>query len=103
MSEVEKDRGISGDAPATSDVNQLTKAQLQAELDRKEQGLLELQQDMDNLVTEAEMLTKAAVDGKLDTRGDVTKFKGGPAKIVQGVNDTLDAVIGPLNVAAEYV
>ncbi|MGB2727492.1 MAG: HAMP domain-containing protein, partial [Halobacteriota archaeon] len=62
-----------------------------------------IQQDMDNLVSEAEMLAKAAVEGKLDTRGDVTKFKGGAAKIVQGVNDTLDAVIGPLNVAAEYV
>ncbi len=30
-------------------------------------------------------------------------FKGGYREIVQGVNNTLDAVIGPLNVAAEYV
>jgi methyl-accepting chemotaxis protein len=43
------------------------------------------------------------VEGRLDTRGDAEKFGGDYAKIVKGVNDTLDAVIGPLNVAAEYV
>ncbi|MGK4422283.1 hypothetical protein ACSLVQ_28955, partial [Klebsiella pneumoniae] len=31
------------------------------------------------------------------------KHQGDFRKIVQGVNDTLDAVIGPLNVAAGYV
>ena len=55
------------------------------------------------LVAEAGMLSKAAVEGKLATRGNAEKFQGGYREIVQGVNDTLDAVIGPLNVAAEYV
>ena len=58
---------------------------------------------LSELVTEANTLSKAAVDGKLATRGNATKFQGGYRDIVQGVNDTLDAVIGPLNVAAEYV
>jgi methyl-accepting chemotaxis protein len=55
------------------------------------------------LVAEADMLSKAAVEGKLATRGNAEKFHGGYREIVQGVNNTLDAVIGPLNVAAEYV
>ncbi len=55
------------------------------------------------LVADANMLSKAAVEGKLATRADATKHGGDFRKIVQGVNDTLDAVIGPLNVAAEYV
>ncbi|HTY38449.1 MAG TPA: MCP four helix bundle domain-containing protein, partial [Bacteroidota bacterium] len=55
------------------------------------------------LVAESATLTKAAVEGKLATRGNVDKFKGSYHEIVKGVNDTLDAVIGPLNVAAEYV
>jgi len=55
------------------------------------------------LVKDANMLSKAAVDGKLDTRADATKHQGDFEAIVKGVNDTLDAVIGPLNVAAEYV
>ncbi len=55
------------------------------------------------LVGEAGVLTRAAVEGKLSVRGDVTRFKGSYREIVQGVNATLDAVIGPLNVAAVYV
>ena len=55
------------------------------------------------LVSEAVMLTKAAVEGKLSTRGNAAKFEGGYKEIVTGVNECLDAVIGPLNVAAEYV
>ncbi len=58
---------------------------------------------IDGLVAEAGVLTVAAVDGKLSTRGDASKFKGGYHDIVEGVNKTLDAVIGPLNVAAAYV
>ena len=49
------------------------------------------------------MLVKAAVEGKLATRADATKHQGDYRKIVEGVNQTLDAVIGPLNVSAEYV
>ena len=55
------------------------------------------------LTADANVLAKAAVEGKLATRADATKHQGDFRKIVQGVNDTLDAVIGPLNVAAEYV
>jgi methyl-accepting chemotaxis protein len=58
---------------------------------------------VNNLVADANMLSKAAVEGKLDTRADATKHHGDYRKIVDGVNATLDAVIGPLNVAAEYV
>ncbi|CAH2031223.1 methyl-accepting chemotaxis protein [Trichlorobacter ammonificans] len=58
---------------------------------------------VNSLVSDANLLSKAAVDGKLATRADASKHQGDFRKIVQGVNDTLDAVIGPLNVAAEYV
>jgi methyl-accepting chemotaxis protein len=55
------------------------------------------------LVADANILSKAAVEGKLATRADASRHNGDFRKIVQGVNDTLDAVIGPLNVAAKYV
>ena len=55
------------------------------------------------LVADANMLVNAAVEGKLATRADASRHQGDFRKIVGGVNDTLDAVIGPLNVAAEYV
>jgi methyl-accepting chemotaxis protein len=55
------------------------------------------------LVGDAAMLAKAAVEGKLATRADASKHQGEFRKIVQGVDDCLDAVIGPLNVAADYL
>ncbi len=55
------------------------------------------------MAADAKMLAQAAVEGKLATRADATKHRGDFARIIQGVNDTLDAVINPLNVAAEYV
>ncbi len=55
------------------------------------------------LIEEMTVLSTAAVAGKLATRADAAKHEGDFRKIVEGVNNTLDAVIGPLNVAAEYV
>jgi methyl-accepting chemotaxis protein len=53
------------------------------------------------LVSEATMLSQAAIDGRLSTRGDTSKFKGGYRDIVQGVNDTLDSVIKPIKEASD--
>jgi methyl-accepting chemotaxis protein len=66
-------------------------------------ALKKMIESLKGLTSEATMLTSAAVAGKLATRADASKFQGDYKKIVQGVNDTLDAVIGPLNVSAEYV
>ena len=55
------------------------------------------------LVSDADVLAVAAVEGRLATRADATKHQGDFRKIVEGVNTTLDAVIIPLNVAASYV
>ena len=55
------------------------------------------------MLADAAMLTKAAVEGRLATRADASKHRGDYRKVVEGVNATLDAVIGPLNVSAEYV
>jgi methyl-accepting chemotaxis protein len=55
------------------------------------------------LVADAATLARAAVEGKLATRADASRHNGDYRKIVEGVNSTLDSVIGPLNVAADYV
>ena len=56
-----------------------------------------------NMSAEAGRLAQAAVEGKLETRADASQYKGEYQKIISGVNSTLDSVIGPLNVAANYV
>ncbi len=55
------------------------------------------------LIIDATMLATSAVAGNLATRVDASRHQGAFRQIIVGVNDTLDAVIGPLNMAAEYV
>ena len=55
------------------------------------------------MIADVTTLVEAAVEGKLATRADATKHQGDYRKVIEGVNQTLDAVIGPLNVSAEYV
>lgn len=55
------------------------------------------------LNSDAQMLSKAALEGKLATRADVGRHSGDYRRIIEGVNNTLDAVIGPLNMAADHV
>jgi methyl-accepting chemotaxis protein len=71
--------------------------------DQIHEFLVLMKQNIQNLVVDANMLSQAAVDGKLATRADASKHQGDYQRIVAGVNQTLDAVIGPLNVAAGYV
>jgi len=58
------------------------------------------------LIADAAMLTKAAVEGRLDIRADESRHLGDFRRIVHGVNETLDAVIEPVHeamrVSAEY-
>ncbi len=58
---------------------------------------------INRLSDDANMLVKAALEGRLETRANAERHLGDYRKIVEGVNSTLDAVIGPLNVAALYV
>ena len=60
-------------------------------------------QAVNALAIDVNLLSKAAVAGELATRADASKHQGDFRKIVEGVNQTLDSVIGPLNVAAKYV
>jgi methyl-accepting chemotaxis protein len=65
--------------------------------------LLLVKESISALARDASMLSEAAVAGKLATRADPAKHKGMFRDVVLGVNQTLDAVVGPLNVAAKYV
>jgi methyl-accepting chemotaxis protein len=63
----------------------------------------QMKQSIETLVQETNQLSKAAIAGRLDVRADVNKHQGDYRKVMQGVNETLDAVIIPLNTAASYV
>ena len=64
--------------------------------------VLDISKEME--VTEGVMnLVTAAVEGKLDTRADVEKFEGNYQRIIKGVNDTLEAIVVPINEAMEVL
>jgi methyl-accepting chemotaxis protein len=63
----------------------------------------QVRENLKALIVDTDALVKAAVDGKLATRADAGQHQGDFRRIVEGVNQTLDAVIGPLHVAADYV
>ncbi len=52
------------------------------------------------MLADADMLAMAAVEGRLSARADADKHQGDFKKIVQGVNNTLDAVIKPVQEAS---
>lgn len=58
---------------------------------------------INELIEEANMLSEAAVEGRLQTRGNSDKFKGGYKEIVEGVNNTLDAIITPIEEASSVL
>ncbi len=76
---------------------------VRSEKDALARGMQLVAETLQRLVTETSQLTNAAAEGKLATRGRAERFEGGYREIVQGINATLDALIGPLNVTAEYV
>jgi methyl-accepting chemotaxis protein len=55
------------------------------------------------LVDETDIMSKTAVEGKLSARGAADKFKGEYARVITGINDTLDAVIEPIEEASEVL
>ncbi len=54
------------------------------------------------LVSDAKSLSGAAVAGELHVRADASRHSGEFRAIVQGVNDTLDSIVTPFRVVADY-
>jgi methyl-accepting chemotaxis protein len=58
---------------------------------------------LNDITSEAKSLSKCAVEGKLSARSRAENFKGEYRNILQGVNDTLDSVIMPIQDAARVL
>ena len=62
-----------------------------------------MQANIKLLISDIAVLSQASQQGRLATRAEVSRHQGDFRKVLSGVNDTLDAIVGPLNVAANYV
>ncbi|MGC3970703.1 MAG: methyl-accepting chemotaxis protein [Pirellulales bacterium] len=82
---------VNVDLKARSDKDVLTKA------------FLEMKGALTGLLGEIDGVVRSARDGKLDRRGDVAGFQGAYRSLIEGFNNTLDAVIEPVTEAGEVL
>jgi len=87
----------------TADLEKYREIGRRSEEDRIVPSFIMSMENIDRLVRDAGMLAEATVAGKLDIRADATQHQGEYRRVIEGLNNTLDAVIGPLNMAAEYI
>jgi methyl-accepting chemotaxis protein len=91
------------DKLADGDFDHATDAQLSNEMGTILNAVRHVQNSLLIMRQEVQQLGSAAVAGQLETRADISQYKGDFQNIVYSFNNTLDAVIGPLNVTADYV
>lgn len=90
-------------------IHQISDGDLSAEIEPKDEAdeiipaLKRTIETVRGLIAESTMLSQAAVEGKLQIRGNADAFKGGFREILVGFNETMDALVTPLNMAASYV
>jgi len=60
-------------------------------------------ENLSKLVKEMNFLAESAMKGVLDVRGNEQEFKGVYKDIVQGVNKTLDALVGPIKESSDVL
>ncbi|HWQ66625.1 MAG TPA: MCP four helix bundle domain-containing protein [Methanospirillum sp.] len=62
-------------------------------------AMIQMVEAIRGLIAEAKMLSHAAGEGNLNTRGDANRFQGGYREVIVGMNDTFDGVVTPVNEA----
>lgn len=58
---------------------------------------------VDGIIKEIGALTNATLNGNLSLRGNEDRFEGGYREIIKGFNDTIDAVVKPINEASDVL
>lgn len=89
-----------GDLNALAELKRIGK---RSENDALMPTIICMMENIKALVDETRMLSKEAVEGNLSTRGSVGKFNGEFANVIQGINNTLDAIIKPVREAFEVL
>ena len=88
---------------AAGDTTVMLDSTAQDETGDLERAMARMVETIKALISDTGTLTHAAAEGNISTRADPARHQGDFRRIVVGINETLDALNGPLNVAAEYV
>jgi methyl-accepting chemotaxis protein len=82
-----------------SDLKALKAAGKRSENDQMTPAFIAMEEAILKLVNDANTLAKAGKEGRLSTRADASKHAGEFAKVIEGVNQLMDAVVEPVNEA----
>ena len=81
---------------AAGDMNFELKSTAKDEVAEVMRSVTAAQASIQALIADANTLSTAAIEGRLATRADASRHQGDFRKIVEGVNETLDAVVSPI-------
>jgi methyl-accepting chemotaxis protein len=101
MIRLHKDRAFAAKAIAQGDLT--AKVEKMSEDDVLGAAMVTMKDKIRAMVEEIRRLASAALEGGLSYRADVSRHGGDFAEIISGVNSTLNAVIGPINEAAQVM
>ncbi|MHB8085639.1 MAG: methyl-accepting chemotaxis protein [Dehalococcoidia bacterium] len=96
-------KDVSAAADRISEGDLKTELTPRSDKDALSKAFINMTATLRSLTGEINRLTGDMTEGNLLKRADVSKFKGEYASITGHINNMLDAVISPLNIAADYV
>jgi methyl-accepting chemotaxis protein len=95
--------GVAGAAAALSKNDRAYKVVPRSERDALSKNFITISEALYGMRDEIGALVGAAQEGKLRERGRVEKFQGIYRELVQGINQTLEAVVGPIEETASVL
>jgi len=98
MIRIQRDRAVAANCFSQGDLS--AEVRTMAEDDVLGMAMARMKDKIQAMVGEIRQLSAAAVEGQLGYRADVSRHGGEFAEIIGGVNNTMSAVIGPINEAA---
>ncbi len=101
MIENVKEQALAAEKIAQGETSVEIKAK--SEQDVLSKSMIKVVETLRSLVSETVSLSRAAVEGKLSTRGNSEKFQGGYKEIIAGVNSTMNAVVEPINESSKIL
>jgi methyl-accepting chemotaxis protein len=88
---------------AAGDMEQQINIHTKEEMGALAGSFRQLQDAVKNLIVETKSVAQAAQSGDLKKRGDASNFQGAYRDLLTGFNETLDAVLEPINEAADVL
>ena len=82
------------------DLNRLKSIGKRSEKDVLIPSIILMMDTLKRLVEETNSLTRYAISGELSRRGGIDQFRGEYKKLIQGINQTMDAIIQPVEEAS---